>query len=83
MSELTKYLFIRNEIIGLNDIIKVKHERIVELKTELEARTQKHWADMNTARCLLLNFIEDLTALAEDMRLKELGLKKILGRTEQ
>lgn len=60
-----------------DDLVK----EIAELKTENKALLQRYWADMNTARCVLLNRIEDLTALTEDMRLKELEIKKALNRS--
>ena len=52
-----------------------------EIKLEAENRKlkQKHWADLNTARCILLNRIEDINVLIEDLRLKELELKKALN----
>lgn len=63
-----------------------KYTRVITLindckqqAAELEKLKQKQWADLNTARCVLLNRIEDLNALAEDIRLKELELKKVLG----
>ncbi len=49
-----------------------------KLKAELKESRQEHWANLNTARCILLNRIEDLQTLAEDVRLKELRLKKRL-----
>lgn len=50
--------------------------------SELKKLKQAHWAALNTARCILLNRIEDLTALADDIRLQELALKKELGNPE-
>ena len=50
--------------------------KIKQLKAENKELKQKYWSDLNTARCMLLNRIEDLTALAENIRLKELELLK-------
>ena len=48
------------------------------LKAELKKAKQRHWAELNTARCLLLNFVEDLSGLTEKIQRQELVLKKAL-----
>ena len=60
---------------GDNEVGEVK----LECERQKKELRQNHWAELNTARCILLNRIEDLTTLAEDIRLKELKLKKLLG----
>ncbi len=57
-------------------IIEAFRVKIEQLTAELDKLKQSHWAELNTARCVLENRIEDLTALAEDLRCKELEIKK-------
>ena len=53
-------------------------EKYTQLKGELKNMRQYHWAELNTIRCALLNQTEDLKVLTEDVRLKEVELKKAL-----
>lgn len=65
-------------IAQLHTDLDAANKEVERLKKESKAQKQEQWAALNTARCVLLNRIEDLTALAEDIRLQELKIKQAL-----
>ena len=55
---------------ALVDAVKVA-ARVEALEAENKELKQQHWASLNTVRCKLLNYTQDLFVFVEDIRLQE------------